>query len=671
MLVLRGMWINGALPGLRRTRLGGRVIAILLCIAGWPCSSAAALEVVDADPDGIELGLGWDSQTGTVRPSRCVNFAPVQEGGQTITLDLSEISDSAELAEHMGVSASLSVGGIGASGSAGLELVHDAEVSTTATNFSLRVAVTNGVMFAGPPRRPAERRFAFSELVHEKVPEWIKPEPEPSRDYDSVQLSAWALKLLNRDGNNNEALFRRYCGDHYIAAIWSGVEALALITFDAETKEDREKLHASITATYSLASGDASLDKDHSDLAKKSHLNVHYTQVGGADGEIPTTQEDLVEKLRFLTREASAAPHFYDMGVIPYADLPNAKPLTEEKPVADDPASLLMERDLELASLYRDIGAVLEHPKKFRAFPDLLPPRLVTLGKLQDRVLKLRRVIARIRDIHMRQELAELNTIDTTASTSLASLSEVASDITSIDGPIFITKAGSYDALFDLLMDWLQTFDVRPLRLQLPLPGHADKQENQSWSAAIVDYYVGRKARRVCQDRPTARDCLSREDLAALEAHVVSGFSLDAVAPGAVGFFCSMQREAPGCLEARGKEMFVTPVPQSWTKWRIAGHPTTDRLTIQRDGDEGAFWTRWRQGMDLRQIMDTCVQTNSQEYGCQFWYVKESGLATHTMKWSEGCLATSEPDGSVSILTCEGGENEPSDWFFVPASHLD
>ncbi len=87
---------------------------------------------------GVELGYGWDSRRGEVVPSRCIAFAPVRATGQVATLSMREVSDQSEVMESLGVSASVSVKTIFASGSAQASFARDTKVSATTTNLLLQ-----------------------------------------------------------------------------------------------------------------------------------------------------------------------------------------------------------------------------------------------------------------------------------------------------------------------------------------------------------------------------------------------------------------------------------------------------------------------------------------------------------------------------------------------------
>ena len=103
-------------------------------------------EIIAAPDNGVELGLGWDSATGQVVPNRCIEFAAVEERGQSISLDFQEVSSTEELMESLDVSASISVNTMFSSVSAQAKFAKNAEMNSEKTSILMEADVQNGVL---------------------------------------------------------------------------------------------------------------------------------------------------------------------------------------------------------------------------------------------------------------------------------------------------------------------------------------------------------------------------------------------------------------------------------------------------------------------------------------------------------------------------------------------
>jgi hypothetical protein len=527
---------------------------ILTAVLLFPPQLNAEPRIVDAPESGVELGLGWDSKTGLIKPGRCVVFSPIQEGGQTTTINISEVSDSAEMANHLGVSASLSVDGIGG---AGANFSRSTAVSSLSSNYSVHAVVSNGVMFAGPWRHPSERRYAFSPLDYPRIRKSDNVQPSPAEHVeldDTVLLTPWALKKLDQSSPEHKSSeFEGYCGDHFVSAIYSGVELMALFTFEAESQEAKTELGANISASYDMVSAGAGADWANSDLAKKSKLRIQYTQTGGAGGIIPTTQEALKDKLNTIAREAIDAPHFYDIAVTPYSDLPNWKWQKNETTVLPKPQKIIFQRDLELASLYAEIESVLpqikiENPPGTVSppppFPAGFPAYASELRKIQGMVLRLRQTIGLLSKQIIKKNLtpaepkimnntsSNIEDMPSTSDLKLLPLSSAEFKCSSND----IKKPSS-------VSDWVEILcklDVLPWRLRLPLPQYMSSPVAQNWRKAVVDHFVGQRSKRICLNTPLSSMCRTSKQLKELEELVPTYTVTEGVSSRAlVGYICS------------------------------------------------------------------------------------------------------------------------------------
>ena len=625
-------------------------------------ADARDIDYLDAPGNGVELGLGWDSATGTLLPSRCIRFAPVQEGGQVLNLQLDEASDSSELAENLDVSAQTTLQGMIGSVSAKANFVKNSNITASSTTFSLRATAQNGTMFAGPRKPPENRRYAFTALEKQQIPLWMKDEPDETIDL-AVGLEEWASDLAKEEGAKN---FRKYCGDHYITTISSGAELLAVITFDAEKNTTKEELSASIQGSYSIASASASVDLDRSEDASKSHLKVSYLQVGGARGEIPTTNEDLKRKLAVLANEAADAPVFYEIGIAAYEDLPNWPASAEENPDQDELMMLLGSRDLELYTLYSHLDSVLTDPKAYSIGTDseLFQPRLRVLAELQDKILIVRSIIVQFQKERHLLELEKLRggkVGDTTRIITLAnSLSTVV--LPDVDKTKLEPPAKNYDEALINVRDYLKKLNVPKMRLWLPLPAKMEKKpEDSQYAAVLVDFYLGKQSRRVCLRSPDDQGCISKAELREMEFDVLPNYHQLKLRKDATGYLFSSSAAVKGCLSASTDfaQTKIAPVDKTTTDLDSASCTLFKFVENSKNyhiqaGDKYLNLTGVRVSLG-----------DSAEQATNWSVFIDNKLGTAIEKSSDIVCMTTEKEGRSHIGAGACSEKTPG-WFLVP-----
>ncbi|MDJ0712122.1 MAG: hypothetical protein QNJ14_17155 [Woeseiaceae bacterium] len=497
---------------------------------------------IDAPSQGVEIGLGWDSQRNRLVPSRCINFAPIQEGGQHSTLDLEEVSDSAALRKHLGVSASAQIHGLAGSGSASASFVQDTNIKSSSSNFAVRASITNGVMFIGPEKPPALRRYAFSatQPVQPVYPD--KPDPSTALN-QSVQLAPW-LNTVNAYPKDEKSLaaFRKRCGDGYVSAIYSGVELFTVISFESTDSTTTAELKAEISASYGVAAGSASYEEKTENQFKSSNTRLHFFQRGGAGGIVPTGRQELAQKLQDIAREATAAPEFFDIEITPYSDLPGWS-LPPMKP-GDNYTNLMVERYLQLKTLYRDLEDVIE--KAVGPAESAVYMRCFSVSDYENMQDRIREAIALLEktQIHMalndwgpedqNEFLTQLQKLQVDTPTSLVQNLRA--------GPEDARSVSAFgDERKDDLVDWLNlNLSIEYLRTLLPPHSNSNldcKSKRREYQAAVIDQYIKPANTRVCADSLSDPQCLSNRALNILKRQVRYPSSTT-LQPGAKGFLC-------------------------------------------------------------------------------------------------------------------------------------
>jgi hypothetical protein len=354
----------------KQTLICGIAAIVWLTIPGgvW-----AGTERIDAPPSGVELGLGWNGMSASLVRNRCVQFAPIQEGGQQATLSLSEVSDSEELRKQLGVSVSASIHGVGATASGSAEFAENAEVKTSSTNFVVRAAITNGVMFAGPHRPPAPRRYAFSATEIQPTPLGIEKPEAPGLEADTIRILDWVIDEVKKVRGNNPAdtnddkmkkaydTFVSLCGTDFVSAIYSGVEMFTILSVSTTDEKSKSEVKAKVSASYGVGAGEADFSVDNEKKLASMNTKMSFFQRGGAGGILPSSREKILQKLDFIAREATDAPEFFDMEITSYADLPNW-PFPGSAPQGKEgDKAIVVRRYYQLKTIYRDLEAVIDN----------------------------------------------------------------------------------------------------------------------------------------------------------------------------------------------------------------------------------------------------------------------------------------------------------------------
>lgn len=506
----------------------------------------ASLSRVEGIPEsGVELGLGWSTRQGRLVYNRCIEFAPVQETGQSIALGLHEVSDTSDVMNSLDVSTSVSVKGMfGASGSAKASFSKQSKVSSTSTSLLLRATVTNGVLFVGPRRGPDAARRSYPAFGSDGV------EPAPARGWrdwekhwksqgvsEHIRLTSFAKELTLSE-------FKRHCGDSFVSAIHSGAEILSIISFSASSQQTKQRVAASVKASYGMVSGSASANKANEAARASTNLDVTYMQIGGGgeSSTIPIDRAGLETKLKGLPKEAEFNPKFHSMIVTPYTQLADwNKGAIPADGQADD--ETLSELYWFLSSLYEDIEDIQSNPGDFVIRKDA-----PSLSDFQDQVLTLRENIYRVvaaEGASATPALVELPEPDKPLVYSFGKLVEL--DLSKFDTGVrkqTTLEPGKSDAGAtkqgaepQMSFSWYKAFaehirtqlpNPNILRLMLPLPKGAaclasdannkctKSLKEADYAKAAVDWYIRPQATRVCQIDPTDNECMSNAEMKAL-----------------------------------------------------------------------------------------------------------------------------------------------------------
>jgi hypothetical protein len=343
----------------------------------------ASIETVEVPATGISLGWGWNSVDNEPVPTICVQFVEGRELAQTRYMTMSEVSDSYELMQSMGMSAAASVKTIGFEASGKAKFAKDLNITGFSSNFVMNASVENGVRFAAPIPANWNPATADAGLISDR-----------GGRQGEIRLTPEALKLARKRDSTE---FRHLCGDAFVSAVFSGAKLTGVITVETKSQVEQETLSAELAGAGWGARFKASMERSSSSATEGKNMHVSIFQTGGRRDSIPVTSADLIKKLEVLSTLAEDAGKDFHMAVMPYEMLSNWPA-----------ASLLVEENEyeQLASfwgayntLYDEIQYALDHPARFLGATlangcvefnhdiTLTPAQIERLERVQDDVL--------------------------------------------------------------------------------------------------------------------------------------------------------------------------------------------------------------------------------------------------------------------------------------------
>jgi hypothetical protein len=301
---------------------------------------------------GLEVGRGYDILTGTPRAD-CVDRSVVEGhpdfGPNSVTFRSVRIENSEQLDKALGVSASASVntgfggGGVSASFSNSLSI----------SSYSLNYLVEAGVSAKGNSIRDVKLNNRYHPLI-------------ASGNHATIER------------------FRAVCGDGYIGEFTMGGEFKALTQIHTRSKAETESVAASLSASFSMASGAASFSSALKRAAQSNEVLIWSFQRGG-NGPIPITPDDIASKASALPVAVKQTPTPIQAAVFSYVLLLDdpALPLVD---FADRETALsyLSELSRRARDQQADAQYILDHPSEFYSSPTDLPLLAAELKALND-----------------------------------------------------------------------------------------------------------------------------------------------------------------------------------------------------------------------------------------------------------------------------------------------
>jgi hypothetical protein len=466
---------------------------------------------------GAQLGWGWNSTLEEAIPNICVEFEPASEGAQTVNMTISEVSSQSELLEKMDLSATASVKAmVSVEGKA--SFAKEVSVNSSSSSFLVRATIDNGYDYAAPARTKATRPA-------EQPSFWGRWFGEPAGDSEEqtgskLRLTDWALDLARSD-DNLEA-FRAQCGDAFVQAVYGGAELYGLVTIESSKKNANKEFSEEVTGSYSFVHAGEKFEESIRAIDADAKISVTFFQLGGSGGAIASDRAGFVEKLKNLPAETAKNPKHTRLAVMPYAQLANWPREPGPEPEKHELNEILVEY-WNFTSLYRDVQQVLAHPDKF-----LLNKGVTETGlrQLEDELNAIRKRLERIarQNAALPRQVTTLP-ISETHLTQARSLLDAQSTGTAGPATAQLRQARILLQLYDdlkTLDEWKPDINWYKVRMPLPLSAvRVDDYQDPDLRRWIVDWYIGRLARRQCDLSPSARGCLSNAQIALWEDRVI------------------------------------------------------------------------------------------------------------------------------------------------------
>lgn len=387
------------------SRNPGIILGLLLSVVSISTAQAQGSEDmiwIDYPEQGVVLGQGYNLVTDEPTQGVCVDFVPVQDPSQEISYRFEEVTSHSTINASSRIHASGSLKMALVKASAKLEFFSKENFSIDTSKFLLSANVTNSSLFAGP---------SFAYKLGASLPGVdTLPDALKSAAVSSITRAAnpgtpvenTGVKFKNATLRNNI----KHCGQGYIAAIVSGAEVDAFLTFsktDAESvAEIKAGIKASIGGIFSV-SGSFAQNQKAIERSERTEVNVYRS--GGRAAAIAYDLPGLRTSLQQLPVDAAANPKPIRMAIMPYSKLDDS-PLSDglqAVDLLDSIAAFFLVRDVvsetsSIADWYQNydvdqVGSNATSTDVARNIPLFLHP-LDDYIAMNDRALALNRTMS-------------------------------------------------------------------------------------------------------------------------------------------------------------------------------------------------------------------------------------------------------------------------------------
>lgn len=339
------------------TNLFVAVFGIVLPLGGLAyhsCSNAAEdplfRSVLIESNTGLEVGRGFDVLTGNPRAD-CVNRTAVDSnsafGPSSVRFRSIRIENAEKLDRTLGISASASVNTSFGGGGGSASFSNEVSVSSYSLNYVMEAVVSG----KGPGIRDVKLKPEYKALIAGKNPDMMR--------------------------------FRSICGDGYIGEFTLGGEFVALVQIFTKSKKESEEITAKANASFGMASGSAAFANAVKSMAATSEVRIWTMQRGGG-GPIPTSVDEIAQKVANLTESVRAAPTPTHAAIFSYitlmGELGKSFASFSKREIALSYLSDLLRKARDQQA---DAQYIFDHPSEFYSLPSDLPSLAIELQDLR------------------------------------------------------------------------------------------------------------------------------------------------------------------------------------------------------------------------------------------------------------------------------------------------
>jgi hypothetical protein len=440
------------------------------------------VRLVEYPVDAVDLGQGWHEEQAVKAVATCIDFKPLADTGQEQTMRISVVTDRSDLMDQLDVSAEVQVKAISYSVSGKAHYAQSVEIKAESLNFVAHARVDNGVEYTAPAEIGGAKR---------------------------IDLTPQYRDLARRD----PAAFERECGDGFVSAIHAGAELTAILSFAAQSSDERRTVEASMKGSGWGLQAEGKASKTMQSYAEKSALTISYHQTGGQGNPIPTDQAGFLQAIQRLPALAAQDGVNYRIRLQSYRSLPGYPTGTEDE--GDSFRRELATSYGRLASLRDDVVEILE---------SLESPAMTKDGKVvpeDDYIGFPPDTVTRMRDLHDElagklKEMKRLAAVCAYADDDPAPQAELRAPCKLPEG-----LRAMNDYAYRVQLPVLKTQTAKPTG---PTPDQVKD--------AIIDQYVRSVSRRRCARDIEDPGCLLESEILAMRKSLDKAEKQAPAAPG-------------------------------------------------------------------------------------------------------------------------------------------
>lgn len=397
---------------------------------------------IDYPEQGVVLGQGYNLVTDEPTQGVCVDFVPVQDPSQEVSYRFEEVTTHSTINSSSRIHASGSLKMALVKASAKLDFYSKENFSIDTTKFLLTADITNSALFAGASFAYKQGAglanvASIPEALRKGATDSILRAAAPANAAENV-----GVKFKNAALRNNI----KHCGQGYVAAIVSGAEVDAFLTFSKSDAEAVAEIKAGIKATMGgVFSASGSFAQNQQAIERNERTEVNVYRSGGRATAFAYTVDALRTSLQQLPVDAAAHPKPIRIAILPYSKLDDS-PLSGGLVAADlldGIAAFFLVRDVveesnSIAEWYRgytedQLGSAATDSAVARNVPIFLHP-LDTYIALYDDALALNRELSAALRL-CQVELQEANRLQDALRAALSTPEGAAKDGDFIVGP--------------------------------------------------------------------------------------------------------------------------------------------------------------------------------------------------------------------------------------------